>query len=94
MNKRKEELLNAGIEAIKEAKKKNVTLTQYVILGIVVKYEKCNISEIVKYSHLERTTVSKAIKVLIQKDLLKEEMSSSNKREKHITLAKPRRYYA
>jgi len=52
------ELLDYGIEAIKRAKKENLTLTQYIILGIVRKLKKCIINDIVEYSQLERSAVS------------------------------------
>jgi len=80
------ELLDYGIEAIKRAKKENLTLTQYIILGIVHKLKKCIINDIVEYSRLERSTVSKAIKVLVQKKFLKEEVDKLNKTRKYIVL--------
>ena len=82
------DLLDYGIEAIKRAKEQNLTLTQYIILGIVRKLKKCIINDIVEYSQLERTTVSKAIKVLVQKKFLKEKVDSSNKTRKYIVLHK------
>ena len=57
-------LVEIGIQASKEAKELNLTITEYLILGVLDMYKKLCINDIAKIMYSERSTISKALKHL------------------------------
>ena len=79
--------LDAGIRAIKDAKKFGVTITEFIIIGVVYKFKAISINAISDYTSLNRTTVSKAIKKMATKGILEVTTNPNNRSQRLVKLS-------
>lgn len=74
-------LYETGLEANKEAVKQNMTLTEFLIYGCIYFNSSSNVTEINRETNINRTTISKALKKMVEKDIVKRIQSKEDKRE-------------
>ena len=81
-------IIEAGKIAIKRAHKMNLSLTEYLIHGIINESKKISINEIYIELGIDRTTVSKAVKRLENKGLIFYKIDNQDKRRKLYEIKK------
>ena len=73
-------LYEVGMEASKEAHKNNMTLTEFLIYGCIYFNKQVNISDIAKLTEINRTTASKALKNLSNRNIVVKKQSKEDGR--------------